>query len=53
MNGALSDYWFWLNYNILKYSEVIIMLKKSLFSHTFFWDWNVSFVLQKWKQFGQ
>ena len=38
MNGAVSDFWYWLDYNVLLYSEGIIILQKSLFSHTFLWD---------------
>ena len=30
-NGALSDFWYWLNSNILVSSEGIMTLQKSLF----------------------
>ena len=33
INDALSDFWYWLNYNVLVSSESIMTLQKSLFSH--------------------
>ena len=36
INGALSEFLYWLNSNILVSWEGIITLQKSLFSHTFY-----------------
>ena len=46
INGVLSDFWHWLNSNILVLSEAITMSEKSLFPHTFY-EIHVSFLLQK------
>ena len=35
INGDLSNFWNWLNYNILVLSEGIIILQKSLISYAF------------------
>ena len=34
INGALLDFWYWLNYNIIVSSVDILKLQESLFSHT-------------------
>ena len=47
MNGALSDFWYCLNSNILVSSEGISTLQISLFLHAFLCDSS----LQEWKQF--
>ena len=46
MNSALSDFWYWLNYNILVSSESIKIINKKLFLHTFLCI-QVCFLLQK------
>ena len=43
INGVLSDFWYWLNSNILVSSEGIITLQKFLFSHTFLCDSSLFF----------
>ena len=53
MNGALSDFWNWLNANFLMSSESIIMLQKNFFSHGFLCDSSLFFVGKEWKQFRQ
>ena len=45
MNSALSDFWYWLNYNILVSSESIKIIKRK-FLHTFLCI-QVCFLLQK------
>ena len=35
VNAPLSDFWYWLNYNILVSSEGIPTFQKSIFSNTF------------------
>ena len=49
-DGALLDFWYWLNSNILVSSEGITMLQKSLFSHTFSWDSHLFSVAKEWIQ---
>ena len=53
MNGALSDFWYWLNANFLMSSESIIMLQKKFFSHGFLCDSSLFFVGKEWKKFRQ
>ena len=53
INGALPDFWYSLNSNILVFSKGIIMLQKSLSSHTLLCDWTLFFVGKEWKQFRQ
>ena len=48
INGGLSDFWYWLNSNILVPSGGIIVLQKSLFSHAFLYS-----VLKEQRQFRQ
>ena len=47
MNGALSDIWYQLNFNVLVSLEIITILKKSLFSHNFLGDSRLSFALKE------
>ena len=49
VNGALSDSLCWSNSNILVSSEGIIMLEKSLFSHTLLCNWSLFSVAKEWK----
>ena len=49
INGALSDVWHWLNYNILVSLEGITTSQKSLFSHTFSWNSRLSSVAKEWR----
>ena len=53
MNGAWSDFWYWLNSNNLMFFEGIIMLREPLFSYTLLCDWSLFFVAKEWKQFRQ
>ena len=53
INGALSDFWYWLNCNILKSWENIFTLKKSLFSHNFFIWFKLFSVDKEQNQFRQ
>ena len=53
INGALSDFSYWLNPNILVSSKDIIILQKSLLSHTLLWYSSLLFVLKEWRQFSQ
>ena len=53
MNGALSDFLYWLNSIILVSSEGIMTLQKSLFSHTFVRDSSFITVAKEWRQFKQ
>ena len=46
INGVLSDFWYWLNSDILVFSEGIIILQKSLFLHTFLCDSSLVFALK-------
>ena len=45
-NDVLSDFWYWLNSNILASSERIIILQKSLFSHALLRELSLLFVLK-------
>ena len=40
MYGILSDFIYWLNSNILSFSDGIIIPQKYLFLYTFSWDLN-------------
>ena len=50
INRALSYFSYWLNSDLLVSSEGIMMLQKSLFSHTFLCKWTFSFVAKEWRQ---
>ena len=52
-DDVLSDFQYWLNINVLVSSEGITTLQKSLFSHIFFWDSSLFFVLTEWRQFKE
>ena len=43
---CLSDFWYWLNSNILVSSEGIITLQKNLLSHTFLCSSSLPFVVK-------
>ena len=53
MNGPLSDFWYWLNSNILVSSEGTKALQKYLFLQRFLWDSHLFSVVNKWSQFRQ
>ena len=53
MNETLSDFWYWLNSNILVSLEGVIILQKLLFSQTLLCDWSLFSVMKEWKQFRQ
>ena len=46
----MSDFIYWLNCNILSLWDGAIIAQKSLFLHTFSWDWSLVFVLKEWSQ---
>ena len=50
INHALSYFSYWLNSDFLVSLEGIMMLQKSLFSHTFLCNWTFSFVVKEWRQ---
>ena len=47
MYAFLSDFMYWLNSNILSFSDDITIPQKSLFLHTFPWDLNLFSVLKE------
>ena len=53
MYGILFDFIYWLNYNILSFSDGIAISEKSLFLRTFSWDLSLCSVLKEWDQFKQ
>ena len=53
MYGILSDFIYWLNSNILSFSDGITIPQKSLFLHTFSWDLSLFSVLKEWRQSNQ
>ena len=53
MYGILSNFIYWLNSNILSFSDGITMPQKSLFLFTFSWDLSLFSVLKEWRQFKQ
>ena len=53
INGAVSDFCYWSNSNILLSSEAIMTLQKSLFSRTFLCDSSFFSVANERRQFRQ
>ena len=53
MYGILSDFIYWLNSNILPFSDGITIPKKSLFLHDYSSDLSLFSVLKEWRQFKQ
>ena len=52
-NWCFVSFWYWLNSNILVSSGGIMMLQKSLFSHTSLSDLSVFSFAKKWRQSRQ
>ena len=48
MHAILCDFIYWLNSNILSFSDGITIPQKSLFLHTFSWDLSLFSVLMEW-----
>ena len=53
MHGILSGFVYWLNSNMLSFSDGFTIAQKSLFLHTFSWDLTWFSVLKEWRQFKQ
>ena len=53
MHAILCDFIYWLNSNILSFSDGIGIPQKSLFLPTFSWDLSLFLVLKEWRQFKE
>ena len=51
MYDILSDFTYWLNSNIVSFSDGITIVQKPLFLHPFSWDLSLFFILKEWRQF--